>query len=60
MRRLQERLDLPDPDGRLGPFTAESLHKFQATRPGAAGSDGIFTPDLDITLGWQIFGSVGI
>lgn len=59
-RRLQEQLNLPDPDGRLGPFTAESLHKFQANRPGASGSDGIFTPDLDTALGWQVFGSVGV
>ncbi|MDQ0512157.1 hypothetical protein [Ancylobacter amanitiformis] len=52
-RRLQERLGLAGPDGELGPVTAESLHRFQAARGG--GSDGIFTPELDATLGWQVF-----
>lgn len=59
-RRLQVRLNLPDPDGAIGPFSAESLHLFQANMSGGAGSDGVFTPDLDAALGWQVFGSVGV
>jgi GH24 family phage-related lysozyme (muramidase) len=55
---LQQRLNLPNPDGQLGPFTAESLHGFQKALPGSRGSDGIFSPQLDETLGWQIFTTV--
>ncbi len=58
--RLQQQLGLPDPDGNLGPFTVETLHAFQKRQAGVTGSDGIFTPDLDTSLGWQVFGSVGV
>jgi endonuclease G len=58
--RLQQKLNLANPDGAVGPFTAESLHRFQASMAGAAGSDGIFTPDMDAGLGWQVFGSIGV
>jgi hypothetical protein len=58
--RLQQRLSLPSPDGTLGAFTAESLHRFQVNLPQTSGSDGIFTPDLDTALGWNIFGSLTV
>jgi endonuclease G len=57
---LQRRLNLSNPDGAFGPFTAESLHTFQKALPGSRGSDGIFTPELDEALGWQIFGNAGV
>jgi hypothetical protein len=58
-RRLQVRLQLTGPEAGLGPVTVEALHRMQAGQPGAAGSDGIFTPDLDASFDWDVFGSPG-
>lgn len=58
--RLQGKLNISKPDGDLGPFTSETLHRFQSGMAGARGSDGIFTPDQDTALGWQVFGALGI
>jgi DNA/RNA endonuclease G (NUC1)/GH24 family phage-related lysozyme (muramidase) len=55
VRRLQERLGLPRPDGDLGPATAEALHGLQRRMPPVGGrSDGIFSPRLDAALGWGV------
>jgi endonuclease G len=59
-RRLQEKLNLSNPDGTIGPLSAETLHRAQASMAGARGSDGIYTPDMDAALGWQVFGALGI
>ncbi|OEO33123.1 hypothetical protein VW23_008140 [Devosia insulae DS-56] len=59
-KRLQGKLNLSDPDGAMGPLSTETLHKAQAGMAGARGSDGIFTPDMDAALGWQVFGALGI
>jgi GH24 family phage-related lysozyme (muramidase) len=59
-KRLQAKLNLNKPDGAMGPFSTETLHRAQAGMAGARGSDGIFTPDMDAALGWQVFGALGI
>lgn len=59
-KRLQSKLNLADPDGAMGPLSTETLHRAQAGLAGARGSDGIFTPDMDAALGWQVFGALGI
>jgi hypothetical protein len=58
--RLQRKLELAVPDGQMGPFSTESLHRFQARQSGARGSDGIYTPQMDETLQWGIFSTVGV
>lgn len=60
VKRLQEKLNLSGPDGALGPLSTETLHRAQAGMAGARGSDGIYTPDLDAALGWQVFGALGV
>ncbi|HEY0116036.1 MAG TPA: hypothetical protein VGB54_09975 [Allosphingosinicella sp.] len=57
VRRLQEKLGLPDPDGSLGRNTAESLHQRQKALGNPAGSDGIYSPALDEQLGWDVLAS---
>jgi len=59
-KRLQEKLNLNGPDGAMGPLSTETLHQAQAAMPGARGSDGIYTPDMDAALGWQVFGALGV
>jgi len=59
-KRLQAKLNLADPDGAMGPLSTETLHRAQAGMAGAQGSDGIYTPDMDAALGWQVFGALGI
>jgi GH24 family phage-related lysozyme (muramidase) len=59
-KRLQAKLNLADPDGAMGPLSTETLHRAQAGIAGAQGSDGIYTPDMDAALGWQVFGALGI
>jgi DNA/RNA endonuclease G (NUC1) len=54
--RLQARLGLPNPDGNLGPVTAEALHNFQRTLPPKRRSDGVWSPAADAALGWGVFG----
>ncbi len=51
--RLQDRLGIVAADGDLGPATAEALHNRQLAL--TQRSDGIFTPALDVQLGWNIF-----
>ncbi|ESZ10164.1 hypothetical protein [Mesorhizobium sp. L48C026A00] len=58
--QLQSKLQLAEPDGQMGPFSTESLHKFQTARQGARGSDGIFSPEMDEALGWGVFSTVGV
>lgn len=53
--RLQKRLGVTGADGDFGPATAARLHEFQRGLSGANGSDAIYTPTLDATLGWGVF-----
>ncbi len=55
--RLQKRLGVSGADGDFGPATAARLHEFQRGLSGAIGSDAIYTPTLDTTLGWGVFES---
>ncbi|WP_315837678.1 peptidoglycan-binding protein [Bradyrhizobium prioriisuperbiae] len=57
---LQQRLNLPSPDGTFSPATGEALHRLQKGLPGSNGSDGIFSPDLNDTQGWQVFSEIGV
>lgn len=57
---LQQRLNLPSPDGTFTPATGEALHRLQKSLPGSNGSDGIFSPDLNDTQGWQVFSDIGV
>ena len=50
---LQSCLGIHQPDGDLGPATAEELSKKQLAL--ARRCDGIYTPQLDAQLGWNIF-----
>lgn len=59
VKRLQAKLGNDKPDGDFGASTAETLHKFQSALAAGNGSDGIFSPDMDATLGWGVFGTIG-
>jgi len=60
VKTLQQKLNLPSPDGKFGPNTCEALHDRQSALPGSNGSDGILTPDLSDSQGWQVFSSIGV
>lgn len=54
VKRLQRKLGIESPDGDFGPTTAMRLHERQRSFPGASGSDGIYTRELDVALGWAV------
>jgi endonuclease G len=57
--RLQAKLGVPNPDGDLGAFTSETLHRLQRATPPKTRSDGIWGPDYDSAFGFGVFGSLG-
>jgi hypothetical protein len=60
VRALQEQLRIAKPDGGFGPDTCAELHKLQKSLPGSTGSDGILTPELHDSQGWQFLASIGV
>lgn len=60
VKAMQQQLGLQGPDGNFGPNTSVALHDAQKTMPGATGSDGILTPEMNDAKGWGVFGTVGV
>jgi endonuclease G len=59
VKRLQSRLKLAGPDGSFGPNTAAALYSFQQSLSPNKEADGIFTPHMDESLGFEVFSVMG-
>lgn len=59
VRRLQIGLKLPNPDGGFGPNTAAALYALQQSLSPNKEADGIYTPEMDETLGFGVFSAMG-
>jgi len=59
VRTLQIGLKLANPDGSFGPNTAAAVFALQQSLSPNKEADGIYTPEMDMALGFGVFSQLG-